>query len=111
MYKNNLTILQWNIRSVNKNRTDLVNLSHKHNPDLLFINETWFKQEHNFYLKTFNIIRQLMQIYMGADVNNTHINGFKLVPYKARNFHLADWTRYFDLLMIEDFSEEVVDFF
>lgn len=82
--------MQWNIRSIQKNRIDLINLIHKHRPDLFFINETWLKQERGFFLKTFHIIRQdrevLIKDYVLFDFIKKYNNGY----IKIKNVYLTN---------------------
>lgn len=47
---------------------------------------------------------------MENDVKSTFFNGCRLTPYKSRHFHLADWKKYYELLTLEDFSENGIDF-
>lgn len=63
--KNNIKILQWNIRSVNKNRANLAKFSEGF--DIIFLNETWLKTNHNFYFKPFCTIRQDREDGYGGD--------------------------------------------
>lgn len=53
-----IKILQWNIRSVNSNRANLILLANEESPDIIFLNETWLKSNQNFVLSSYNIIRQ-----------------------------------------------------
>lgn len=56
--KHKLKIVQWNIRSVNSNRANLMCIVRKHDPDVILLNETWLKTNQNFFIKSYNIIRQ-----------------------------------------------------
>ncbi|KAJ8973460.1 hypothetical protein NQ317_013454 [Molorchus minor] len=41
-----LTVMQWNIRSFNCNRVNLINFIHIHKPDVILLNETWLKENY-----------------------------------------------------------------
>lgn len=43
-----LKILQWNIRSVNSNSSNLFTIVGEELPDIVFLNETWLKKDSNF---------------------------------------------------------------
>lgn len=52
-----LKIIQWNIRSFNANRGNLISLIRKYDPDIVLLNETWSKPNHVTHVKNYNIIR------------------------------------------------------
>lgn len=53
-----LRILQWNICSVRSKKDNLIYLINQHNPDIVFLNETWLKPEEGFHVKGFVCIRE-----------------------------------------------------
>lgn len=56
MSKKDSIKMQWNIRSVNKNRTNLTKFLEGF--DLISLNETWLQNNYNFNFKSFYTIRQ-----------------------------------------------------
>lgn len=52
-----LKILQWNMRSMQSNKHNLVALIHKHAPEIILLNETWLKSSSTCYVKNYNVIR------------------------------------------------------
>lgn len=51
-------ITQWNIRSINSNRDNLINMIRKTSPDIILLNETWLKPNYNFKITNYDIIRK-----------------------------------------------------
>lgn len=46
---------------------------------------------------------------IGNDTNSIFFDGCRLTPYKSRNFHRADWKKYYELLTLKNFSGNVID--
>ena len=52
-----LKLLQWNVRSVSKNRTDLSFLANKHDIDIAILSETWLLPNQNFTFSGYRVYR------------------------------------------------------
>jgi len=55
---NNLTIIQWNIRSFSKNKSDLENIANTEKADIILLSETWLKKGTFCSLTGFNLFRR-----------------------------------------------------
>lgn len=53
---NNFSLLHWNIRSVNSNKSDLFKLIATFQPDIISLVETWIKPNCKLILNNYNII-------------------------------------------------------
>lgn len=51
------TILQWNIRSINSNKSDLLYLCSKHSPSIIALSETWLRPDSTFRLAGYTCLR------------------------------------------------------
>lgn len=76
-----LNILQWNSRSISKNKPNILNyLQNNERPDIITISETWLKPKNNFKLNSYNFIQKCRQngkggvgIFISQNINYSNI--------------------------------------
>lgn len=67
--RSNLSFIQWNIRSLNSNKINLVLLVQENQPDLIFLSETWLKPTQTMNIPGyFNIRKDRVDGYGGIAI-------------------------------------------
>lgn len=112
-----LKILQWNCRSINNNRTDLLRLIDLQKPDVIVLSETWLLPGVHTQIRGFNIIRDdrddgyggsaiLVRNYLPFSTIHININSdtIQMTAVKIKDLTVASFYLSSDAITYNDVS-------